>query len=361
MKKIIFMLFALMGVMSVSAQSVESSRFFDNVSITLKGGAVTPLKHSAFWGDMRGLVGVELKKDVTPLFGLGIEGEWTVNTSEWPRNFLSKNTFDHQLVGGFMTTNWMNVFAGYAGKARVCELETAVGLGWLHSYQTGVNDLNSWYTKFGLNLNFNLGTERAWALSFKPAIVFDMNDGVKTNFNVERSYLELMAGVTYHFKNHYGLHSFKLNDKVATRAEVDALNAEINELRSRKAETVVEYVDKVVVKEVVVNNTALGNAIGFTINSAEVSETEYANLANVAEWLNKNPDVKVVVKGYADKDTGTNSYNLELATRRAETVKDILVNDFKVNAERLTTQGVGDAEQVYSTNNWNRVVIFSVK
>lgn len=360
MKKIIFTLIALFSAVCVNAQTVENSRFTDNWSVGLKGGVVTPLNHSAFWGDMRGLIGIELKKEVTPILGLGVEGEWSVNTSGWVRNVHSYNAFDHQLVGGFMTANLMNALAGYKGTPRVCEVEAVAGIGWLHSYETVSNDLNSWYTKFGANLNFNLGTTRAWVLSFKPAIVFDMNNGIHTNYNLNRAYLELQVGVAYRFKNHNGTHSFKLCDKVATQPEVDALNAEINELRSRKAETVIQYVEKVVTNEVIVDNSGINNAIGFTINSAKVMETEYASLANVSEWIKTHPDTKIVIKGYADKDTGTNAYNLELATRRAENVKTVLVDKFGVNEEQLTIYGVGDSEQIYDTNNWNRVVVFSV-
>ena len=158
MKKFIFMIVALMGmVMSVNAQTVESSRFTDNWSVGLKGGAVTPLNHSAFWGDMRGVVGLELKKEVTPIFGLGVEGEWTVNTSAWSRNVHSTNVFDHQLVGGFLTGNLTNAIAGYRGTPRLVEVEAVAGLGWLHTYLNSAEDLNGWYTKFGANVNFNLG------------------------------------------------------------------------------------------------------------------------------------------------------------------------------------------------------------
>lgn len=360
MKKIIFILVALISAVCVNAQTVESSRFTDNWSVGLKGGVVTPLNHSAFWGDMRGVVGVELKKEVTPILGLGVEGEWSVNTSGWARNLHSDNAFDHQLVGGFLTANLSNVFGGYKGTPRVCEVEAVAGIGWLHAYETAAADYNSWYTKFGANLNFNLGTARAWVLSFKPAIVYDMNGKGKSYYDLNRAYLELQVGVAYRFKNHNGTHSFKLCDKVATQSEVDALNAQINELRSRKPETVVQYVEKVVTNEVVVDGYGLNNAVGFTLNSAKVSETEYAGLANIAEWIKAHPDAAVVVKGYADKETGTTAYNRTLATKRAETVKNILVNDFGVNPDQLSVCGVGDTEQLYGTNNWNRVVVFSV-
>ena len=363
MKKFIFIMTALiMGMMSINAQTVEKSRFFDNWSVGLKGGAVTPLNHAAFWGDMRGVVGVEVRKDVTLVLGMGLEGEWSVNTSSWKRNIHSSTVFDHQLVGGFMTANMMNLFGGYNGKPRVFEVETVVGLGWLHRYMNGHGDTNSWYTKFGANFNVNLGAERAWYLSFKPAIVYDMNDGVHTNYNLNRAYLELMVGVTYRFKNSNGTHNFTLCDKVYTQAEWDALNNEINELRARANEVEVRevIVEKEVVKEVIIDNTTITNAVGFTLNSDVISETEYANLENVARWINEHPNVTVYVNGYADEDTGTTEYNQELATRRAEAVKNVLVDTFGIDTERLIVCGVGSVEQPYDINNWNRVVIFSV-
>ena len=361
MKKFIFMIVALMGmVMSVNAQTVESSRFTDNWSVGLKGGAVTPLNHSAFWGDMRGVVGLELKKEVTPILGLGVEGEWTVNTSAWSRNVHSTNVFDHQLVGGFLTGNLTNAIAGYRGTPRLVEVEAVAGLGWLHAYLNGTEDTNGWYTKFGANVNFNLGTERAWVVSFKPAIVYDMDGGAKTNFNLNRAYLELQVGVAYRFKNHNGTHSFVLCNKKYTQDEYNALMSEVNDLRARDTATTVEYVEKEVVREKVTDNTTITNAIGFTINSAVLSETSYANLANIAAWLKANDSVNIVIKGYADKNTGTAAYNKDLATRRAEAVKNVLVNTFGVSANRITTEGVGVTEQPYGTNNWNRVAVFSV-
>lgn len=360
MKKIILFMFALMGMTCAVAQTVESSRFTDNWSLGVKGGVVTPVSKAPFWGDMRGLAGLELKKEVTPILGLGIEGEWSVNTSGWQRNLHSANVVDHQLVGGFLTGNLMNMVKGYKGSPRLCEVEALAGIGWLHYYETEAGDLNGWYIKFGANANFNPWKNSAWSFSFKPAIVFDMNDGLSTNFNANRAYLELQAGIVYHFKNSNGSHSFKLCDKVATQAELDELNAQINELRSRNTEAVEKVVEKVVTKEVVVDNTALNNAIGFRINSAKVPESAYASLSNVAAWLKGHPESKVIVKGYADKETGTEEYNLKLGERRAQAVKDVLVKEFGVGDDQVSIQGVGASEQVYPVNNWNRVVVFSV-
>ena len=40
---------------------------------------------------------------------------------------------------------------------------------------------------------------------------------------------------------------------------------------------------------------------------------EMVNVYNIAQWMKANPDANVVIKGYADKDTGTAAYNLKLS------------------------------------------------
>lgn len=364
MKKIITFIVALVcavSVTTVSAQTVERSKFFDNWSVGLDGGVVTPLNHGPFFGNMRGVTGLEVRKEITPVISLGLEGQWSVNTSSW-FGYHSHTAFDHQLVGAFITGNLNNLFAGYRGTPRLFEVQTQIGLGWLHSYESNefVTPYNSWYTKWGVNLNFNLGKTKAWTLSLKPAVVYDMNVNGKTQFNVNRGAFELLVGVTYHFKNSNGTHSFKLCDKKYTQAEWDMLNDEINALRNRPVEVVerVVEIEKVITNDVVVDNTSLSNVIGFTLNSDKVAETEYASLENVATWIKANPDVKVNVLGYSSAAEGSVDYNKELSQRRAQSVVDVLVNTFNVSAEQLNVIGEGVSAQPFTENAWNRAVIF---
>ena len=84
MKKIILLAVAAMTLSAASAQvTVEGNKLFDNISVTLKGGMVSPFQHYAFWKSARGVGGLEIRKQLTPIFGLGVEGEWSINTSSW--------------------------------------------------------------------------------------------------------------------------------------------------------------------------------------------------------------------------------------------------------------------------------------
>ena len=108
----------------------------------------------------------------------------------------------------------------------------------------------------------------------------------------------------------------------------------------------------------VVQGAPMMATVRFKINSAKISNEEMVNVYNVAEYLKANPDQKLAIVGYADKDTGTAEYNMGLSKRRAEAVRDVLVNKYGINPDRLTINAEGSAVQPYDVNNWNRIVIF---
>lgn len=82
------MLLAASTFSAYGQELLEGAKFFDNWSFGVKGGVITPLKHSPFFKSMRAATGVELTKQVTPAFGIGVEGMGYINTSE------SKTAFD---------------------------------------------------------------------------------------------------------------------------------------------------------------------------------------------------------------------------------------------------------------------------
>ena len=147
----------------------------------------------------------------------------------------SKTAFDVLDVSLLSKINLINLFASYRGKPRLFEIEAIAGMGWLHYYVNGKGDDNSWSTRLGLNLNFNLGETKAWTLGIKPAIVYDMQgdfNQAKSRFNANNATFELTAGLTYHFKMSTGNHYFT-KVKVYNQSEIDDLNVAINALREQ--------------------------------------------------------------------------------------------------------------------------------
>ncbi len=372
-----------MGAVASQAQTtVAGSKFFDNWSFTLKGGMVSPMENVGFFKAARGIAGAELRKQITPIFGLGVEGEWSVNTSSWT-GLKSANTFDHQYVGVFGTFNFMNAFAGYTGAPRVFELEAVAGTGWLHAYypHTVEEDGNSWATKVGLNFNFNLGEAKAWTISLKPAILWNMNHhgiesnvlGYAANYDSNHAVVELEAGVTYHFGNSNGTHHFTLV-RPYDQAEVDALNAQINALRAdldacgvNNAALLAQIADlqaqldacnrRPAAVEKVVKDLNNIRYVFFNISSAVIQPNQQPNVAMVADAMKDNK-ATVTVDGYASKD-GSLAFNEKLAQRRADAVKKELVNRYGIAADRVNAQGKGIGD-LFSENDWNRVAVCTV-
>lgn len=386
MKKAILLAAMALSMAGASAQTtVAGSKFTDNWSFTLKGGAVMSSKSVAdngFWDDARGIVGAELRKQITPVFGLGVEGEWTINTSSWA-GYRSGNWFDHQYVGVFGAFNLMNAFAGYTGAPRLFELEVVGGTGWLHAYypHTSGKDGNSWATKVGMNFNFNLGESKAWTLAFKPAYLWNMNGnprpnilGYEARYDSNFGYLELEAGITYHFGNSNGTHHFTVV-RPYDQSEIDALNAQINALRgeleasgANNAALLAQIADlqaqldacnrRPPVVEKVVKDLNNIRYVFFNCGSAYVQPNQQPNIAMVADQLKENSNATVTVKGYASKD-GSAAFNRKLAERRAEAVKKELVKRYGIASDRVKAEGMGIGD-LFQENSWNRVSVCTV-
>ena len=82
MKKSIILSAFVLAALTASAQTtVQGSKFTDNWSIELKTGIITPVSHSAFFKNARPALGIEFTKQLTPVFGLGVQGMGYINTS----------------------------------------------------------------------------------------------------------------------------------------------------------------------------------------------------------------------------------------------------------------------------------------
>jgi OOP family OmpA-OmpF porin len=84
----------------------------------------------------------------------------------------------------------------------------------------------------------------------------------------------------------------------------------------------------------------------FDSNSSYIKKDAYPLLDEVATILEKNPQMKVEIQGYAD-NTGTPQYNQWLSERRAKRVMDYLVSK-GINPERLQAKGYGSTLPVAS-------------
>lgn len=69
-----------------------------------------------------------------------------------------------------------------------------------------------------------------------------------------------------------------------------------------------------------------------------------SNLDNVVKILEKYPELKIRIEGHTD-DIGPMEYNLRLSERRAQSIKDYLI-EMGINQSRITTDGLGYTQPI---------------
>lgn len=86
--------------------------------------------------------------------------------------------------------------------------------------------------------------------------------------------------------------------------------------------------------------------VNFETGSAAITPDSYAILDQVVKTLVYYPEVRVEIRGYTDS-VGSEESNLRLSQRRADSVRQYLVNS-GIEASRLTARGLGEADPVAS-------------
>ena len=99
----------------------------------------------------------------------------------------------------------------------------------------------------------------------------------------------------------------------------------------------------------------------FVINSNKITSAEESKIQEVADYLNKYPEAKVAVTGYADAGTGNNTINDRLAAKRAAAVVKALKEKYGIDASRITEDSKGSRIQPFEENDKNRVSILIAK
>lgn len=309
-----------------------SSKFTDNVSVTVQGGVLTSFDnfysgHTAM--APIALVGVD--KYVNPWFGVGVEARTLIGTGNGSYN--TKTVFDWVNLSGYAKFNVLNMF-NYTGERRTFEPVVYTGIGWGHS--TACLHTNQATYRAGVELNLNLGKEKAWGIVLNPSVVW----GGMTDYklNKHNGSFEVTAGVVYHFKTSNGTRTFA-KPRLYSQSEIDALNARINELNSKPA----------VVKEVI-KNTSVTDVIERTYIVTFAKSKSY-----LTDEAKKNLDKitgTVVIEASASPE-GTTEFNQKLSEDRANAVKSYLESR-GVKVTKATGLGVVGNES-------NRIAIVTVQ
>lgn len=390
MKKSLLLILSALSLSNLNAQETNlgGNKFCDNWSIGLNGGIVTPMTHSAFFKNARAVVGLDVNKQLSPIYGLTLESNWTVNTVSPMAAQYSNTAFDAFNVMLLNRLNLNNIFTAYKGQPSLFEVELVGGFGWLrlnNFYESG-EGANHLASKAGVNFNFNVGEKKAWTVAVKPAIFWDMSmwDAPVAhnhpNFNANYGNWEITAGVAYHFKNSNGKH-YMTKVRAYDAAEVAALNASINTLRQEAAskDDQLRRANDALTKEqqksadlekalqecrnrepkVITNNKkTLESVVTFRQGKVTIDASQQPNVERIATYLRNHKQAKVNVLGYASPE-GSAEVNARIAKQRAEAVKNMLVTKYRISESRITAKGQG-VGYMFEEPDWNRVSICTI-
>ncbi|PKP86136.1 MAG: peptidoglycan-associated lipoprotein [Alphaproteobacteria bacterium HGW-Alphaproteobacteria-17] len=101
---------------------------------------------------------------------------------------------------------------------------------------------------------------------------------------------------------------------------------------------------------------AMGDRIFFGFDQYNIDAEDMTTLRTQAQWLQRNPAVRVTLEGHAD-ERGTRDYNIALGERRANAAKNYLaslgidpsrINVISYGKERPAE--LGSTEEAYSRN-----------
>lgn len=367
------------GVAVIETISVEelpgnahfySERFGDNMYISLGAGTQTFFTDHWNTGDNSGnskftlAMNFAVGKWFTPYIGGRISAMGGALHYAWP---MQADVMTHMRYFGFygdMTFNLSNLIWGY-NPDRFFSIVPFAGIGYNYAFKnTGTHEKTyAFPVSGGLTLNFRLSHYVDFFIEGRANILGDHFNGVTGGRQVE-SIVSAVGGFTYKF----GKDRFKAYDPYGEQVVINDLNNKVNQLRAAldqcQSRECPPCPEAVIVQETAVVEPCsqqLTSAVRFSINSSKISDEEAVNVYNIAQWMNDNPDCSITVAGYADKETGTAEYNMQLSQKRAEAVKKILIDTYKIDPARIQTIAGGSATQPYPHNNWNRVVIFSGK
>lgn len=329
MKK--FLSFLMATVVAFTAFShTTDTKFFDNTYITVKGGA-TALTHPQKWGyedwghSIQAATSLQVGKWITPTWGAAIDGTMGIRNGSKYGAFQSygiQTDLPEWATPAEAYLNKINyVTVSALAKYRIpmgrFNVVAAAGPSWVHGFSY-INDINDIGTKFQVEFNYDL-TDRL-QLNLVPEFNYNFtaNQGNQPKFNSVTSWYGVLAGLTFNMGG-----KFEECPYTYTQADVDALNAKINELQSRQPEVVIR--DHVVEK--VINGHLDGLTVLFDKGSYVIPEVYKHALSMVEGEVN-------VIGSYSFE--GSEDFNNELAKNRAQAVADEIAKSGKAKVKSVT-------------------------
>ena len=210
--------------------------------------------------------------------------------------------------------NEMAPFVHHDGKTLYFSSDGLIGMGGYDLFMSRRDQKGEWMD--AVNLGYPLNTSGN-----------EINIVVSNDAN--KAYISAIRNEGY---GAYDIYEFELDEEF--RPESVEIETVIDE----------EYYADVLNKQ---KSVVLKN-IYFEFDSDELNPDSEAGINTLYNFMLSNPEKTIVLEGHTD-DSGDENYNLELSKRRAESVKNALINK-GINEERIKTKGCGSTQPLFPNN-----------
>ncbi len=104
-------------------------------------------------------------------------------------------------------------------------------------------------------------------------------------------------------------------------------------------------VEETVAPEPVAEAVRVELDVKFDFDKAQVKPESMGDIQSLADFMKQYPQTTTVVEGHTDS-VGTDAYNQKLSERRANAVREVLVNQYGVGGTRVNAVGYGESRPV---------------
>ena len=269
-----------------------------------------------------------------------------------------KQRFDYMNLHGDVMFNLNALFGGY-NQHRVYEIIPYVGAGFTHNYSKPHREALS--VNAGIINKFRISNAVDINLELSAMAAEDKFDSEVGGDHGYDGVLSATVGLTYRFPARgFRRPMPQLISQIELAAMQDKLammGAQNAELKNALVQAENQPVAEVTETQVIVPDPDIApRTVFFQIGSAELSPREIMNLSYLAEQMKQFPNATYTVNGYADSATGTPAFNKELSLKRAQAVKNALVKNYGIAADRLNVEAGGGVDK-FGQPILNRVVL----
>ena len=200
--------------------------------------------------------------------------------------------------------------------------------------------------KAGAQIDYKINKHLSIMADIQGNIVGESFDGIvggegKKDYKATEGYIAASMGVSYYF-----------NEKKSNADLQIPVIYEDTYIPQPKRIKEVQAPAKEIIEPFVVR---------FFIDKSYIEKGQKPHINKIAEYMNEHPETRIMLAGYADKETAYPEYNMRLSKRRIESVKKYLMNECGIAEERIETNAKGDTERVFDEDfRWNRVVVMTI-